>query len=167
MTRTLARGSSGGFPAPLNTGRNSMTARDTMTDLVTVAADKAPRLAADVAQPYDVRLEDLLQGQQGILDLVLSGASLQEVVTRVVAVVEAAFAPATAVVSLFQRGGRVVKCQAASNLPAEILGTVGAFVDDYQLDPTATSVLSGERIVVGDFPSVKRWTEHATLTVAP
>src|SRR5262249_35175578 len=166
MTRTLARGSSGGFPAPLNTGRNSMTARDTMTDLVTVAADKAPRLAADVAQPYDVRLEDLLQGQQGILDLVLSGASLQEVVTRVVAVGEAAFAPATAVGSLFQRGRPGVKGPAGANPPAEMLGTLGALGHDYQLDPTATSVLSGERIVVGDFASDDRWPEHAELAVA-
>jgi diguanylate cyclase (GGDEF)-like protein len=143
-----------------------MTARDTLADILTVEQSKAPALAADVAQPYDVRLEDLLQGQQGILDLVLSGASLEEVVTRVVAVVEAAFAPATAAISLFQRGGRAIKLQAGPNLPAELLGTVGAFVDDYQLDPTATSALSGERIVVADFATDKSWPEHAELAMA-
>src|SRR5437763_1614316 len=93
-------------------GEQSMTARDLTADMIAVAEAKAPQLAADmtqpadIGQPYDVRLEDLLQGQQGILDLVLGGASLPDVIARVVSVVEAAFAPASAVISLFQRGGR-------------------------------------------------------------
>src|SRR5689334_22675040 len=122
-------------PVPWELGRlracqkdqHAMTGRQRL-DVISIAERNAPALVADVVQPYDVRLEDLLQGQQDVLDLVLGGASLQDVIVRIVSVIEAAFAPARAVISLFQRGGRAVRYQAAPNLPVELVSTVGAFV---------------------------------------
>src|SRR5262245_45623557 len=142
-----------------------MTARQNLADLITVSDSSVP-LAADLTSPPDVRLEDLLQGQQEILSLVLGGASLQDVVTRMVSIVENAFRPARCAISLFQRGDPAVKCQASPNLSADLLSTVGASVGEYLLDPTATAALSGERIIVNDFTNDARWPEHAALALA-
>jgi diguanylate cyclase (GGDEF)-like protein len=143
-----------------------MTGRQSLADLITVSDTSAPPLAADLTSPPDVRLEDLLQGQQEILSLVLGGASLQDVITRMVSIVETAFMPAVCAISLFQRGDMAVKYQAAPNLSADLLSTVGASVGEYLLDPTATAALSGERIIVNDFANDARWPEHATLALA-
>ena len=133
--------------------------------MVMVAETSVPPLAADQSPAYDVRLEDLLQGQQEVMDLVLGNASLEDVLNRIVAVVEAAFAPAVCAISLFQRGDGALQHRIAPNLPADLLAP-GAVGNDYLFDPTATSVLSGERIVVGDFSVDKRWPEHATGVLA-
>jgi len=61
-----------------------------------------------------------------------------------VSIVETAFMPAVCAISLFQRGDMAVKYQAAPNLSADLLSTVGASVGEYLLDPTATAALSGE-----------------------
>src|SRR5262245_11774834 len=98
-----------------------MTARRTPADIVMVAETSVPPLAADQSPPYDVRLEDLLQGQQEVMDLVLGNASLEDVLNRIVAVVEAAFAPAVCAISLFQRGDGALEHRMERNLPAGLL----------------------------------------------
>ena len=142
-----------------------MTARHTSADMLAIAKTNGPPLAADLCPAYDVRLEDLLQGQQEVMDLVLGNASLEDIITRIVAVVEAAFAPAVCAISLFQRGDGALQYRIAPNLPADVLAA-GAVGNDYLCDPTATSVLSGERIIVADFSTDRRWPEHATNVLA-
>ena len=48
----------------------------------------APRLADDLVPPHDERLEDLLQGQQDVMNLVLGGADLSGRAGRLVLVIE-------------------------------------------------------------------------------
>ncbi|MFL4982682.1 MAG: EAL domain-containing protein [Xanthobacteraceae bacterium] len=143
-----------------------MAARHIFSDALAVSERHAPRLAADIVPPHDVRFEDLLQGQQEVMNLVLGGASLDEILDRIVCVVETAFAPANVAISLFQRGGDSLKHQAASSLRAELLGSVGASSGEHASDPTASSATSGERIIIGDLSSDPQWPRHAELMLA-
>src|SRR5690349_20335088 len=101
-----------------------MTARNILSPTVALPEAKAPELAGDGMPPHDARLEELLHGQQHVMNLVLKGGSLQEVLDRAVSVIETAFAPAIAAVSLFQRDGRALKRQAAPSLRVELLSSL-------------------------------------------
>src|SRR5712691_9965340 len=113
-----------------------MTAGRVSSDTITISESEGPRLAADIIPPHDDRLEDLLQGQQELMSLVLAGAPLQDVLSCVVAVVERAFAPARCVVSLVRRGESAIRHQAAASVSPDLLCTVGVAVGDLFLDPT-------------------------------
>jgi len=142
-----------------------MAAGEVRSDTVAVSVVDSPRLAGDFIPSHDERMEDLLQGQQEVMSLVLAGATLEQVLSRIVAVVERAFAPAQCVVSLVQQDGSVC-FRAATQLPPELLSTVGVAIGDYLLDPAASAVRSRERIVVDDFSADRRWPEHAELALA-
>jgi diguanylate cyclase (GGDEF)-like protein len=143
-----------------------MAARHMFSDAIAVSDTHAPGLAADIVPPHDVRLEDLLQGQQEVMNLVLGSASLEEVLNRIACVVEAAFAPANVAISLFQRGGLVLKYQAAPSLAAELRDGLGVSSNEQASDPTASSAASGERIIIGDLASGPQWPRHAELMLA-
>src|SRR5262252_5034502 len=153
--------------APLEPGAGQpMAAGEVSSDTVAVSVVDSPRLAGDFIPSYDERMEDLLQGQQEVLSLVLAGGTLEQILGHIVAVVECAFAPAQCVVSLVRRDEGAVCCRAATQLPPELLSTVGVAIGDYLLDPAASAVRSRERIVVDDFSADRRWPEHAELALA-
>jgi diguanylate cyclase (GGDEF)-like protein len=143
-----------------------MALRHTTLETIAVSDHDAPRLTGDLIPSHDERLEDLLQGQQEVMSLVFGGSGLQDVLRRIISVTEGTFAPALCVISLVERGGNVVKYQVAPNLPSELIGTVGTVIGHHALDPTTTSVLSGERIIVSNLATDRRWPEHAEIAVA-
>jgi PAS domain-containing protein len=143
-----------------------MTFRQDDAETIALALNDAPRLAEAPVPTYDDRLQDLMQGQQEVMNRVFGSGSLQDVLGEIVLVCERVFAPAQCVLSLFYRGGISLTHQAASPLPSRLLETVGIATGDQLPDPTASSMLSGERIIVADFSDDGRWEEHAELAVA-
>jgi PAS domain-containing protein len=133
------------------------------SDSIVISDKHAPRLAADIVTPPDIRLEDLLQGQQDVMSLVLAGAGLDDVLHRIATMVEAAFAPANAVISLFQPGSLVLKHQAAPSLDPELRGGAGVGSAEKAAGPMASSALSGERIVISNLAREPNWRDHAEL----
>jgi diguanylate cyclase (GGDEF)-like protein len=127
---------------------------------------ESPRLADDLVPPHDDRLEDLLQGQQDVMNLVLGGADLQAVLDRLVLVIEHAFAPARCSLSLVERETGCLKHHAAPNLPADLTLRTGVILSDDLSSPTAAAALSGERIIVADFATEADWPQHAEAAVA-
>ena len=135
-------------------------------EVVALELSDAPPLADDAVHPYGDRLSDLLQGQQEVMGRIFGSASLQDVLDQIVVVCERSFAPATCVLSLFHRGENAVTHQAALRLPSSLRKSVGTTTGNHLPNPTASSILSGERIIVADFRDDDRWAEHAELAVA-
>src|SRR5829696_4043989 len=102
-----------------------MTFRQDDAETIALALNDAPRLADGPVPTYDDRLQDLMQGQQEVMNRVFGSGSLQDVLGEIVLVCERVFAPAQCVLSLFYRGGISVTHQAASPLPSRLLDTVG------------------------------------------
>jgi diguanylate cyclase (GGDEF)-like protein len=138
-----------------------MTAYSSNLGLIAVPEGSAPRLADDARNSYDVRLEDLLQGQQEVMNLVLGGAHLEDVLHRLVLISEQVFAPARCGISLVERESGQVKHQAAAGGVARLAAPVGALVADDLSHPAAAASLSGERIIILDFGSEEIPSEHA------
>ena len=103
-----------------------MTIRNATDETITVAEKDAPRLASDLETASDERLELLLRGQQEVIGLILDGAGLQDVLHRIVRIIENAFAPARCALSLVDRGTGHLKHRVAPNLPPELVVAVGA-----------------------------------------
>jgi len=136
------------------------------SDTIAILEKDAPPLASDLVPPGDARIDNLLQGQQEAMRLILAGAELHDILMHIVGVVESALAPALCVISLVERDGSGLRHQAGPNLPIEFLNTVGMTLSDDPRNPTAASALSGERIIVADFLSDPRWPEHAGKALA-
>src|SRR5262245_6722709 len=152
-------------PCP-STGVLSMTTGHDGCDTTQLALRDAPHLAENLVPVHDERLQDLMLGQQEVMSRVFGGGSLQDVLEQIVLVCERVFAPAQCILSVYYRGGITVTHQAASQLPAPLLATIGQPSDDDVSDPTASSMLSGERIIVADFSDDGRWPEHAKLALS-
>jgi diguanylate cyclase (GGDEF)-like protein len=138
-----------------------MTVRNATVETITIAEKDTPRLASDLVPPHDGRLEILLQGQQEVMSLILDGAALQDVLSRIVRVIESAFAPALCALSLVDRNDGRLKHQIAPNLPSELAAAFNVGRTDHSSNPAANSALSGERVIVSDFSTDPRWREQA------
>ena len=136
-----------------------MTAFSSNLGLIAVPEGSAPLLADDPRPSYDVRLEDLLQGQQEVMNLVLGGAELQDVLHCLVLISEQVFAPAKCSISLVERDSGRVKHQAAGSIVTGLLTPLGALVADHLSHPDAAASLSGERIIIFDHEELP--SEHA------
>jgi diguanylate cyclase (GGDEF)-like protein len=137
----------------------------TSVETVHIPEIEAPRLGSG-ARLHDQRLEDLLQGQQEVMSLVLGHASLDEVLHRLVLVIERAFLPALCSIALVERESGRLKHQAAPNLSPQLLQAVGSDLTSDPCDPTSASALSGERIIVADMSRDRGWPEHAAAALA-
>jgi diguanylate cyclase (GGDEF)-like protein len=143
-----------------------MTASPSDSNLILFPESEAPRLVGDPVPPHDERLEDILQGQQEVMSLVLGGANLQAVLGRLVLVIEHAFAPALCSISLVERDTGSLKYHAAPNLPSDLVLQPGVVLTEDLSSPTAAAALSGERIIVPDFSAEPDWSDHAGKAVA-
>jgi diguanylate cyclase (GGDEF)-like protein len=141
-----------------------MTLRNATDETITVAEKDAPRLASDLETPSDERLELLLRGQQEVIGLILGGAGLQDVLHRIVRIIENAFAPARCALSLVDRGTGHLKHRVAPNLPPELAVAVGRA--DHSANPVAAAAVSGQRIIVSDMPTDPQWREQARTLLA-
>jgi diguanylate cyclase (GGDEF)-like protein len=137
----------------------------TSVETVHIPEIEAPRLGSG-ARLHDQRLEDLLQGQQEVMSLVIAHAGLDEVLHQLVLVIERAFLPALCSISLVERESGRLKHQAAPNLPPRLLQAIGSELTSDPRDPTSASALSGERIVVADLSRDSGWPEHAAAALA-
>ena len=143
-----------------------MTSPELDSSTIFFPESESPRLADNLVPPHDERLEDLLQGQQEVMSLVLGGGNLQTVLERLVLVIEHAFAPARCSIALIERETGCLKHYAAPNLPSDLMLRTGVILSDDLSSPTAAAALSGERIIVADFSAEADWPEHAGKAVA-
>jgi len=139
--------------------------RNLNCQVIPVSETATPPLAPDIPH-HDNDFETLLRGQQEIIGLVLDGATLQEVLTRVGSVVERSLAPARCVISIMEGAERTLRYQTAPNLPLELLSIVGGVIDGLSLDPTSASAQTGERIIIRDLEADRQWPEHAQTSLA-
>jgi GAF domain-containing protein len=142
-----------------------MTAPESDSSAIFFSESVSPHLAADLVPPHDDRLEDLLQGQQEVMNLVLGGGDLQAVLERLVLVIEHAFAPALCSILLVERETGCLKQYAAPNLPSDLGLHTGTVLSDDLSSPTAAAALSGERIIVADFAAEPEWSKHGERAV--
>jgi diguanylate cyclase (GGDEF)-like protein len=143
-----------------------MTLRNATDEIITVAETAAPRLASDLEPPRDERLEILLRGQQEVISLILDGAGLQDVLHRIVRIIESAFAPACCALSLVDRGNGRLKYRVAPSLPSELAAAFDVGRADHSSNPLAVSALSGQRIIVSDLATDPQWREQARSLLA-
>jgi diguanylate cyclase (GGDEF)-like protein len=127
-----------------------MTAYRSEYEMISVPERSAPSIASDARRSHEDRLEDLLQGQQGVMNLVLGGAALQDVLEDLVLISEQVFAPARCGISLFERDSGCVKFRAAGRLAVELLPPIGAVMAELPSSPAAAAAVSGERVIVFD-----------------
>ncbi len=122
----------------------------------------APPLSSEQAStPYDERLESLLQAQQELMNLIVGGFGVRNILDCLIPVLEEIFAPAACGIALLKRQDGRFQHLAAARLPAELLCPVGAAATDHLSNPTAVAALSGERVTVADFATDTRWPAYA------
>ena len=120
--------------------------------------------SGDPAASAEERLEHFFRGQQALLDLVLRGASIDEVLTQLAHVLERTFAPALCTLSLFPREGDNPPCHSAPSLgtaAADLVPAPNAGQANQPPTPAGTVARSGERMVVCDWQVDSRWPVYA------
>jgi diguanylate cyclase (GGDEF)-like protein len=118
----------------------------------------------DPAASGEERLEHFFQGQQALLDLVLRGASLDDVLTQLALMLERTFAPALCTLSLFPRHGDGPTRHASPSLGGTAADLVPAGNDgqaNQPPSPAGTVARGGERVVVCDWQADSRWPGYA------
>ena len=126
----------------------------------------APPLADERSPSYDQRLESLLQAQQELMNLIVGGFGVRNILDCLVPVIEEIFAPAACGIALLKRQDGRFTHRAATRLPAELICPINAAATDHLSNPAAVAALSGERVTVTDFASDGRWSEYAGHAMA-
>ena len=80
----------------------------------------APPLADERSPSYDQRLESLLQAQQELMNLIVGGFGVRNILDCLVPVIEEIFAPAACGIALLKRQDGRFTHRAATRLPAEL-----------------------------------------------